>query len=149
MKLRIATLLLAAWLPEAVAQAPAKKAEPAKPVNAHDPLPIMHWDTSSIQALGTIVSTRYDQAKNQVTWVIETKKFVHPGRISPIARDDEGHKVATCPDLEFTLLPRKKNDTMERVQVLLKLPGKEAMKEAWQIRLFKIAQPRPVEDSEK
>jgi hypothetical protein len=151
MKRRIATLVLMVawcclgkecWLPEASAQASRTSGEPARPgKNMHDPLPIRQWDTKSLQALGTIESTRHDTANNQVVWVIQTKKFVHPGKITPIIRDDEGSWLATCPDLEFTVLPRKKGDTMERVQVVLKLPGKEVMKEAWQIRLFKVIQP--------
>jgi len=157
MKRRIATLVLMAawcslgkesWLPEASAQAPGTSAEPARRgKNMHDPLPIRQWDTKSIEALGTIVSTRHDAASNQVVWVIQTEKFVHPGQITPIIRDDEGSRLATGPDLEFTLLPRKKGDTMERVQVILKLPGKEVMKEAWQIRLFKVIKPNYQDDN--
>jgi len=110
--------------------------QPTRP--AHDPLPINHWDTKLLQAIGTIVSTHHDKENNQVFWVIETKKFEHPGRVTPVFRDDEGSKLATGPDLVFMLMRKEKNDKNERVLVMLKLPGEKVMKEAFHVFMYKV-----------
>jgi hypothetical protein len=105
----------------------------------HDKLPVFHWDMKVLETLGTIATTRYDTTGNRIVWLIETKKFIHPGRVAPMFYDDEGSRLTTMPDLEFTLLPKQKDDKFERVQVVLKLPGKEVLKESFRVVLFKAA----------
>jgi hypothetical protein len=124
---------------------------PANPPrkNPHDKLPVFHWDKKSIEALGTIVSTRYDAPGNRVVWIVETKKFEQPGRVAPIFIDDEGSPLTTGQDLEFTLLPPEKKEkkdkdknpreeAKERVQIVLHLASKEVMKETFRVVLHKF-----------
>jgi hypothetical protein len=118
-------------------------AKPKKP--PHDKLPVtMHWDLKSIQALGTIVTTTYDAKNERIIWVLETKKFVDPGRIAPMFWDDEGSPLLTGHDLKFRKLPpdpnarKSEKDKMERVEVILTLPGDDILKETFRVVLQKF-----------
>jgi hypothetical protein len=125
-------------------------AEPVKPAGqpkkpAHDKLPAtMHWDLKNIEALGTIVTTQHDTKNERIVWVIETKKFVEPRRIAPLFYDDEGSPLLTGHDLHFRrLLPETeikngKVERKERVQVILRLPGNDILKETFRVVLHKF-----------
>jgi hypothetical protein len=144
MRLTLATaaVILAALLGPAWGADPVKPAQPKKP--PHDKLPVLHWDTKSITALGTVITTELDTKHERIVWTLETKKFVDPGRIAPIFYDDEGSPLVTGHDLEFKKLPPDKNDRKpekdkkEYVQVILRLPDRDVMKEAFRVVLQKF-----------
>jgi hypothetical protein len=81
------------------------------------------WDIQVLQEAYTIVSTKYDSEKRQVTWVLEAKKQVkclgyHAQFLDP-------DKVQTA-DLSISLTPSKKEYPKGiRVTAVLRLPSRE------------------------
>ncbi len=147
MKVRMVSLLLLGalaasaadpWLTIARAQPATKPAQQRPPrKHLHDQLPILHWDLKLLERMGVIASTKLDTENRQVIWIIETKQFENPGRILPHFFDDEGSRLNSGPALAFTLLPRQKDDKKVRVQVVLKLPSPEIVKESFRVVLEK------------
>jgi hypothetical protein len=81
------------------------------------------WDIQVLQEAYTIVSTKYDPEKRQVTWVLEAKKQVKCLGYHALFLDPD--KVQTA-DLSISLTPSKKEyQKGTRVTAVLRLPSRE------------------------
>jgi hypothetical protein len=117
---------------------PSGRGEEPKRKHLHDPLPATnHWDLKELQALGTILTTRHDKEGNRIIWVLETAKLDRAPRLAPMFFDDEGSFLATGDRLEFTRMPKEKDEKKDRIKVVLKLPSKSVLQETFRVVLKK------------
>jgi hypothetical protein len=86
------------------------------------------WDLQVLQGSFTIISTQYDAAKRQITWVLEAKKQVKCLGYHALFRDADKVRAA---DISITLVPCKKEYAKgSRITATLQLPGQEEFEQS-------------------